>query len=159
MLDLLKSRKEKLDIFSPMNGDTICLDEIDDPVFSKHLIGEGIAVCSKENNVFSPVDGIVVATTRTKHALVMKLQNGIELLIHVGTRSNQLDGDEFLLYAKEGTPIAKGDLLMTFDFNKVSIDNKVCVMLIVLNSKEHPLSDLCIGHEVRRNTEVLFSVY
>lgn len=102
-------------ISSPINGKLIPLNEINDPVFASGAMGRGIAVKDPEGKVFAPFDGEITVFFPTKHAIGLKSNDGIELLIHVGMDTVKLNGEGFTSKAEAGDKIKKGQLLLEFD--------------------------------------------
>lgn len=103
----------------PVGGNAILLTEVKDEIFAGEILGKGFAVVPEEGKVYAPFDGTVDMIADTKHALGLKSDNGIELLIHVGLNTVELNGEGFTVYAKQGQQIKKGQLLMEFDLEQL----------------------------------------
>ncbi|MGJ9385340.1 PTS sugar transporter subunit IIA [Salipaludibacillus sp. CF4.18] len=117
MLKKLFGKKESVveRITAPINGKVVDITEVPDPVFSQKMMGEGIAVEPSDGNVVSPVDGEVVQVFPTKHAVGLKTKSGLELLIHIGLDTVNLDGEGFEAFVKAGDKVKRGDKLVSFD--------------------------------------------
>ena len=102
-------------ITAPLTGKVLSLSEVPDAVFSSGAMGKGFAIHPTDNKLFAPFDGSIVMLTPTKHAIGLRSEFGVELLVHVGIDTVSLDGSAFTLNIKEGDKVKKGDLLMTFD--------------------------------------------
>ncbi|MDH6599120.1 beta-glucoside-specific PTS transporter subunit IIABC [Bacillus aerius] len=102
-------------ITAPLTGKVLPLSEVPDAVFSSGAMGKGFAIHPTDNKLFAPFDGSVVMLAPTKHAIGLRSEFGVELLVHVGIDTVSLDGSAFTLNIKEGDKVKKGDLLMTFD--------------------------------------------
>ncbi|MCD7034250.1 beta-glucoside-specific PTS transporter subunit IIABC [Metabacillus sp. GX 13764] len=102
-------------ISAPLNGAILPLSEVPDEVFRSGAMGEGVAIDPADSKIFGPFDGTVVMTAPTKHAIGLRSDSGIEMLIHIGLDTVTLDGSPFTLYVKEGDSFKKDDLLMEFD--------------------------------------------
>jgi PTS system sucrose-specific IIC component len=102
-------------IISPLYGKLIPLNQIDDPVFGSGAMGRGMAVKDPEGEVYSPFDGEITVFFPTKHAIGLKSNDGIELLIHVGMDTVKLNGKGFTARADEGDTIRRGQLLLEFN--------------------------------------------
>ncbi|MCS4485881.1 beta-glucoside-specific PTS transporter subunit IIABC [Staphylococcus sp. GRT3] len=102
-------------IQAPLTGDVIALSDVADPVFSSGAMGEGIAIAPTQNEVVSPVDGSIVMTTPSKHAIGIRSNTGIEILIHVGMDTVQLNGEHFELLVHDGDTVTAGQSLLRFD--------------------------------------------
>lgn len=110
-------RKEQ--IKAPLIGTTIPLQDTSDKAFSEGLLGKGITILPKEGCVYAPFDGTVVATFPTKHAIGIMSETGVELLIHVGLNTVELEGKYFDLKVAQGDKIYAGQVLLTFDIVKL----------------------------------------
>ncbi len=110
------------EIGSPLEGKVIPLSEISDAAFSSGALGKGVAVIPEKGEVKAPADGSVITLFPTGHAIGMVTDGGVELLIHIGMDTVQLDGEGFTAHVKQGDKVKKGDLLVTFD--KEGIQNK-----------------------------------
>lgn len=106
-------------VFSPIEGTTVELRDIDDPVFSKGTIGKGVGINPTNNEVRAPFDGTVISVFPTKHAIGLKSKNGIELLIHLGIDTVNLKGKYFDSKVKDGQQVKKGDILEIFDVDAI----------------------------------------
>lgn len=102
-------------VTTPINGKVVDITEVSDPVFSQKMMGEGIAIEPSDGNVVSPVDGVVVQVFPTKHAVGLKTKSGLELLIHIGLETVNLDGEGFEAFVKAGDKVKRGDKLVSFD--------------------------------------------
>ena len=107
---------DEIDVTSPMIGKALPLSEVPDPAFSQKLMGEGIAIEPTDNHVYAPYDGEVTAVFEaSKHAIGLVLDNGVELLIHVGIDTVNLTNNEFEYHVKLNQKVKKGDRLISFD--------------------------------------------
>ena len=104
-----------LEVLSPMKGQAIPLSEVNDDVFRSELMGKGMAIMPTEGKVVAPFDGTVITVFDTKHAITLKGDNGVEVLIHIGMDTVALRGKHFEAHIKSGESVKAGDLLITFD--------------------------------------------
>jgi PTS system beta-glucosides-specific IIC component len=102
-------------ITSPLVGRAVPITEIPDPVFSTGVVGQGIAIEPSEDTVYAPADGTVITAPDSGHAFGLKLENGVELLIHVGIDTVELGGKGFDVKVKAGDTITAGQPLVVFD--------------------------------------------
>ncbi|MGB9840595.1 PTS sugar transporter subunit IIA [Thermovenabulum sp.] len=109
-----EAKNEKLLVFAPLTGKVLDIEKVPDEVFSKKMLGDGIALEPSEGELVSPFDGRVKQVFSTGHAIVLESM-GIPLLIHVGIDTVNLKGEGFKLYAKEGENVKKGQVLLSFD--------------------------------------------
>ena len=108
------------DVTSPLSGRVIPMEEIPDQVFSQGVLGEGVGIEPTGNVVVAPADATVCSVMEdSRHAVGLSLDNGAELLIHVGIDTVSMNGDGFQLHVKEGDRVHLGDRLITFDPEKI----------------------------------------
>lgn len=110
----------KYAIVSPIKGDVLKLEDIQDAAFSSGVLGKGVAILPKEGKVYAPVDGEISALFPTLHAIGIKAETGVEVLIHVGLNTVQLEGKWFEAKIKQGDHVEQGQLLL--EFNKEEIE-------------------------------------
>ncbi len=105
---------------APLSGHVIPMEQIPDQVFSQGVLGQGVGIEPTGNVVVAPADATVSTVIEdSKHACGLLLDNGVELLIHVGMDTVTMGGDGFQLYVKEGDRVHAGDKLITFDPEKI----------------------------------------
>jgi beta-glucoside PTS system EIICBA component len=104
---------------SPVAGKMIPLSEVQDEVFSSKAMGEGIAVIPSRGELYAPVEGEISMIFETNHALGMKTETGAEILFHVGLNTVQLGGEYFTPQIKVGDQVKAGDILLTFDLERI----------------------------------------
>lgn len=114
-----ESSEEESEIFSPLKGTVKKLSDIEDEAFSSGLLGEGIAILPEEGKVYAPCDGTVTGVFPTGHAIGITSDHNVELLIHIGMDTVQLNGNGFHTLVKDGDHIQKGQLLLEFDIEKI----------------------------------------
>ena len=107
-------------VTAPLSGRVIPMEEIPDQVFSQGILGEGVGIEPTGNAVVAPADATVCSVIEdSRHAVGLTLDNGAELLIHVGIDTVSMNGDGFQLHVKEGDRVRLGDKLITFDPEKI----------------------------------------
>lgn len=117
----VEEKKEKssivkqIEIVSPIKGSVIKMENMKDAAFASGVLGRGVAILPEEGNVYAPVDAVVSAMFPTLHAIGLKTKEGVELLIHVGLDTVQLEGKGFEAMIKQGDFVKKGQLLVKFD--------------------------------------------
>jgi len=109
------SMMKKLEIASPIKGKAMKLASIKDDAFASGVLGKGAAVLPEEGKVFAPADGEVTALFPTLHAIGMKTVEDVEILIHIGLDTVQLNGEGFEAMVQCGDKVKKGQLLIAFD--------------------------------------------
>ncbi|MCI8658764.1 MAG: PTS transporter subunit EIIC [Lachnospiraceae bacterium] len=110
-----KKSGNKIAVLSPLNGKTVALDQVPDPVFSQKIIGDGMAVIPENGRILSPVTGEVASVADTLHAFGFRTDDGVELLVHVGLETVTLKGECFKVYVKAGDRVQAGDLVAEVD--------------------------------------------
>ncbi|MDP4178009.1 MAG: PTS glucose transporter subunit IIA [Bacillota bacterium] len=127
------SKKIKLNL--PITGKVLALTEVNDYLFNKKIMGEGFAINPKENFVYSPVDGEVILVYEAKHALAIKTDEGLQILIHVGIDSVKLEGRGFASYVKVGDKVKAGDKILFFDREFVELKASIVTPVVITNSE------------------------
>jgi PTS system beta-glucosides-specific IIC component len=125
-------------IAAPITGKLVALSDIKDEAFSSEALGKGVAIEPAEGKVYSPVDGEITTFFPTGHAIGLTSDNGIEILIHVGMDTVELDGKGFTPKKAQGDKVKKGELLLEFDM-KVIKDAGVPVTtpVVITNSDDY----------------------
>lgn len=106
---------EVIELHAPIEGTAVALSEVPDPIFAAGKLGQGVAIEPTGTTVVAPAAGKVAATYPSGHAVGLKLENGVELLIHVGLDTVNLDGKGFSVKVAKGDVVAAGDALIEFD--------------------------------------------
>ena len=114
-----KTECEKNTIYSPLKGEAIELKKVSDPTFAGELLGKGFAINPSEGKLVAPFDGKVASLFPTKHAICLVSNDGIEVLIHIGFNTVELDGKYYKEHVKEGATVSKGQTLVTFDIKGI----------------------------------------
>ena len=96
-------------ILAPMSGTLTPLQQVPDQIFSKGLLGEGIAILPEDGKILAPVDGVISAVMDTLHAYGFETEDGLELLVHVGLGSLTLRGEAFRCHVTIGQQVKTGD--------------------------------------------------
>ena len=121
-------------VYAPIAGKAIPLSQVNDPTFSMEILGKGLAVVPEEGKVYAPFDGKVVSIFDTKHALGLKSDSGLELLIHVGLETVRLNGEHFTAHVTNGQNIKKGDLMLEFDLEAIRDAGYETVTPVIVNN-------------------------
>lgn len=125
-------------LVTPIVGDVVALADVNDPVFSSGAMGQGIAVKPSQGVVYAPADAEVSIAFPTGHAFGLKTTDGAEVLIHVGIDTVSMDGEGFEAKVSQGDKVKAGDVLGTFDSNKIAaagLDDTT--MVIVTNTADY----------------------
>lgn len=141
-------------IQTPIVGDVVALENVNDPVFSSGAMGQGIAVKPSQGVVYAPADAEVSIAFATGHAYGLKTANGAEILIHVGIDTVSMNGEGFEQKVAQGDKVKAGDVLGTFDSNKIAaagLDDTT--MVIVTNTADYAsVTPVASGSVVKGDT-------
>ena len=113
------TKLEEETILSPIKGEVKPIEESSDAAFASGALGKGVVILPKEGKVYAPVTGTVTVLFPSLHAIGITSDAGVELLIHIGINTVQLNGEGFTAHIKQGDQIKQGQLLVEFDMNKI----------------------------------------
>ncbi|MFR4753380.1 MAG: PTS glucose transporter subunit IIA [Enterococcus raffinosus] len=111
-------------IYTPANGEVVELKKVNDPVFSEKMMGEGFAVKPIDGKIHSPIKGTIKSVFPSLHALTIEAEDGLDLLIHIGLDTVELNGNGFSSIIQEGQKVKAGDLLVQIDRNYLAEHKK-----------------------------------
>ena len=127
-----------IEIVSPISGKLIPLNEVNDDVFSNGLVGKGIAIIPNEGRVVAPISGIVETVLKSKHAIAIKSDEGVEILIHVGLDTVNLEGKHYIVHVKNGDRINIGDKLIDFNIEEIKkLGYELTTPVLIINSDKY----------------------
>lgn len=127
----------KLDVKPFAKGEVVELNKVNDAVFSTGVMGNGFAIVPTEGKVFAPFAGKVTMLFETKHAIGLRSDNGVEVLVHIGLDTINLKGEHFNVHITEGDTIEAGQLLVEFDLEKLKeLGYDTIIPFIVTNGAE-----------------------
>lgn len=113
------TKLEEETILSPIKGEVKPIEESSDAAFASGALGKGVVILPEEGKVYAPVTGTVTVLFPSLHAIGVTSDAGVELLIHIGINTVQLNGEGFTAHIKQGDQIKQGQLLVEFDMNKI----------------------------------------
>lgn len=148
MLD--SSNKEEI-LLAPISGRVINLAEVPDQVFSKKIAGDGVGIDSIGNTIVAPADGVVVLIFNTNHAFAMVLDNEIEILVHIGIDTIELEGKGFKRLVEEGTKVKAGEPIIEVDREFIEKRGYSLVTPIIITNPD-------ITKEIKYNTDIIAEV-
>ncbi len=119
LLSNFDNKESAMEIGSPLAGKVVPLSEVPDRTFAEGIVGQGVGIIPSEGIVKAPFHGIVSAVTDSRHAIGLTSDQGVELLVHIGIDTVSMGGDGFELLVKEGQTVKKGDIILTFDMEKI----------------------------------------
>lgn len=125
------------DVMSPLDGTVVALSDVPDPVFGKGIMGPGVAIQPTGTTAYAPGSGVVVAAQPTGHAFGLVLDNGVEVLIHIGLDTVKLKGEGFDVHVAKGQKVSAGDPLVTFDPKVIEAAGYPLITpIVILNAKK-----------------------
>ncbi|RDI43084.1 PTS sugar transporter subunit IIA [Falsibacillus pallidus] len=156
----IKGEADKnVDLFAPMSGKILPLEEVPDPVFSQRMMGDGFAIEPSEGVAVAPFDGTVIQLFPTKHAIGLKAENGAEVLIHIGLETVSMNGEGFEAMVSEGDKVKKGDSLVTFDIQLINEKaSSVISPIIVTNGDDIEVLNMREVDHVKAGSDAVMDI-
>lgn len=149
--------KEKQRIQAPVQGQLVSLDQINDEVFASQQMGKTLAIYPTEEQIVSPGNGQVTALYPTHHAIGLKLDNGAEILLHIGINTVELKGRGFETFVKVGERVRLGQKLLSFDKQIIQAAGyDPTVLVIVTNTAEMSVIETTKQTEITLQTNLFF---
>lgn len=133
--DTISSARHNLK--SPLSGKVLPLSDVPDKVFSSGAMGKGIAIDPEKGELIAPADGEITTIFPTGHAVGLTTKDGIEILMHIGMDTVELEGQGFETFVKQGDQVKAGDLLVRFDIEAIKAAGYSVITPIVITNTEH----------------------
>lgn len=131
-------------IASPLEGKLLPLDGIEDPVFSAEVLGKGCAIEPDKGEIYAPADGVILKIAESSHAVSLRCDSGVDLLIHVGMDTvERHGGPDLLRRSRAGEHVHSGQLLLKFDLQKIRADGYPLTTPIVVTNSD-AFSDITV---------------
>lgn len=147
---------EEIHVSSPMQGECIPLEEVKDATFSQGILGKGTAVIPEKGEVRAPFDGRIDVMFETGHAVGMTSEDGVELLIHVGMDTVNLEGKYFYPKKSSGDKVKKGEVILEFDKDEiVKAGYDITTPIIVSNTDKFKDVEADVTGPVKELDEIL----
>ncbi|GAF66745.1 PTS system transporter subunit IIA [Bacillus sp. TS-2] len=134
--ETVQSATKAVKIYAPISGTYMNIEEVPDPTFSQKMMGDGFAIKPEEGQVVSPIDGEIVQVFPTKHAIGLKSNEGVEVLIHVGLETVNMKGEGFVAHVSEGDKVSVGDVLLDFDLALIGEKAESTITPVVLTNQD-----------------------
>ena len=152
-----KKNKAGKVILAAATGNIMPITDVKDDVFSTKMLGDGYAIKPSDGEIYAPVSGEITTLFPTKHAIGIKTEEGLELLIHLGLDTVELKGEPFTVNIKQGDRVTQGDLIAKMDINKVKdagFDDSVIAVYTNMNLLESvdPVEKGSIAHSQKAQT-------
>ncbi len=149
--------KEAL-VYAPCKGEVVPLSEVKDEVFSSGAMGKGVAIKPSEGKVYAPCDATISVFFPTGHAIGLQADNGVEILIHVGMDTVNLNGKGFTPKAKVGDKVKKGDLLLEVDLKEIEKANLSTITPIIITNSADMKDVVATDAKTVKNGDKLITV-
>jgi glucose-specific phosphotransferase system IIA component len=124
------------DIYAVVDGEFLDITSVQDEVFASKMMGDGFAITPTSPIVSTPVAGEVVSVFPTKHAYGIKTPSGVEVIVHIGTDTVELEGAPFTAHVQVGDNVTRGAKLATVDFDAVKAAGKGIDVIVVFTNKD-----------------------
>ncbi|MCW9698038.1 MULTISPECIES: PTS glucose transporter subunit IIA [unclassified Avibacterium] len=145
-----KSNKTvEVEIYAPLSGDIVNIEDVPDVVFSEKIVGDGIAIRPTGNKLVAPVDGVVGKIFETNHAFSMESTDGVELFVHFGIDTVELKGEGFRRIAEEGQTVKRGDTIIELDLELLEAKAKSVLTPVVISNMDE------VSHIEKKTGEVV----
>ena len=155
MLNLFK-KSNQVKLYSPVNGKRIDLSKVKDRVFSSKMMGDGLAFQFEEDTLYSPCDGQVALVYETLHAYGFRLDNGAEVLLHIGMDTVNLNGEGFTSFVKQGQKVKVGDPIVKIDLEFMKEKGIDLTTPMILTNGSNFEYTICLDCEnVKAKTDVV----
>lgn len=143
-------------VSSPLSGKIVKQEDIPDETFAKGILGKGVAIEPYEGIIVAPDNGTVSTLFDTRHAIGIELKNGVELLIHIGINTVELNGEGFTSYVNQGDKITKGQKLIEFDTAYIkSKGYSLITPVLITNQGEYSEIDVLQDDKVNKNQKLM----
>ena len=146
-----------LQLFAPADGKLVPLEQVPDPAFSEHMLGDGIAVAPAAGFTAAPFDGKVISVHKALHAVVLS-RPGLEVLIHVGVETVNLQGKGFKTLVKAGDEVKRGQKLTEFDPDFLAKNAPSNLVILIVTSPDGAQLNKFSLSEVKAGRDIVFTV-
>ena len=160
MFDSLKKMFEKnaktISLKAVEDGRTIPMDGVNDQTFAQELLGPGIAIVPSNGTVVSPINGTIATVMDTKHAVCIQGEDGLELIVHAGLDTVELNGKYYQTYKEIGDQVKAGDVLLEFDLEEITkAGYDVTTPIVITNLGDYKITKCLTGQQVKAGEEVI----
>ncbi|MCD3220507.1 PTS transporter subunit EIIC [Staphylococcus sciuri] len=132
-----KHELKAINLKAVTNGEILSLADVDDPVFSQRMMGEGFGIIPNTDEVYAPVNGKVTLISDSKHAIGFETEDNLEILVHMGIDTVEIKEDVFNVLVKEGDIVQEGQLIAKMDINRIlELGKQTTILTVITNSNE-----------------------
>lgn len=125
-----------IEIFAPLSGEIVNIEDVPDVVFAEKIVGDGIAIKPSGNKMVAPVDGVIGKIFETNHAFSIVSNTGVELFVHFGIDTVELKGEGFKRIAEEQQEVKVGDVVIEFDLALLEEKAKSTLTPVVISNMD-----------------------
>lgn len=143
-----ESKSVEVDVYAPLSGEIVNIEDVPDVVFSEKIVGDGVAIRPTGNKIVAPIDGVIGKIFETNHAFSMESEQGIELFVHFGIDTVELKGEGFTRIAQEGQKVKRGDTIIEIDLALLEQKAKSVLTPVVISNMDE------INHIDKKSGEV-----
>ena len=144
-----ENKSVEVEIYAPISGDIVNIEDVPDVVFSEKIVGDGVAIRPTGNKIVAPVDGVIGKIFETNHAFSMESKEGVELFVHFGIDTVELKGEGFTRVAQEGQTVKRGDTVIELDLSLLEAKAKSVLTPVVISNMDE------INHLEKKTGEVV----
>ncbi|MDO4626541.1 MAG: PTS glucose transporter subunit IIA [Pasteurellaceae bacterium] len=144
-----ESKSVEVDVYAPLSGEIVNIEDVPDVVFSEKIVGDGVAIRPTGNKIVAPIDGVIGKIFETNHAFSMESEQGIELFVHFGIDTVELKGEGFTRIAQEGQKVKRGDTIIEIDLALLEQKAKSVLTPVVISNMDE------INHIDKKSGEVV----
>ncbi|MGR3741884.1 PTS sugar transporter subunit IIA [Companilactobacillus sp. DQM5] len=141
--------------YSPVDGKLINIKDVNDPVFNTKAMGEGFGIVPDSDDIYSPVSGeVTMIAKKSKHAIGIKMENGNEILVHMGIDTVKLNGKPFELFVDVGNKVKYGEKIAYINRNQVNNNNLEDTIVVVITENKNNLIFDTIERKVSKGDRI-----
>ncbi len=143
MFNIFKKKPKEIELYAPVSGKLVNLEDVQDPVFSKKMMGDGFAVDPTDAVIKSPADGVISILHDAHHAFGITTDDGCEILVHIGMDTVELNGLGFKPLKAQGDKVSAGDPIIEVDFDLIKDKvPSIITPVVVTNIDEYQIAKL-----------------
>ena len=153
---MLVENTKKRKLYAPISGNATGLSKVNDSMFNSGMMGDGVAIIPKTKTIVAPCDGVVELIADTKHYIVIKTNDGLGILIHLGLDTVEMNGNGFECFVEQGQEVNIGDKIIDMDLDKIKdmdLDNVVLIVMFPQREK-FSITGISEGECVAGKTEI-----
>ena len=153
-----QKESKEIQIFSPLSGEIVNIEDVPDVVFSEKIVGDGVAINPNGDTIVAPVNGTIGKIFETNHAFSIESEDGVELFVHFGIDTVELKGEGFTRIAEEGQSVKVGDPVIKFDLETLRAKAKSVLTPVVISNMDE-ISNLNKNDKERLSIDLAFLIW